>query len=228
MPAMNKPTTPPQRSFWAKFGRAVRNDPKKAATLTVLVAILVVLQLRLQMSRGENTARAGAAQSSLASATGTSQNHTGGGGASGFSGRPQDAVAALRAWMDAAPTPLGRNLFAINLERFPQDGNRTATAGEGAVGFWDELAKSMTSRADVRRERQVLLENLQQQASQLRLQSTLMGATPKAVIDGEMVSEGDVVACGSGETRTTFRVLKIEPRRIIVEREGIRLEIQMK
>ena len=228
MPAMNKPTTPPQRSFWAKFGRAVRNDPKKAATLTVLVAILVVLQLRLQMSRGENTARAGAAQSSLASATGTSQNHTAGGGASGFSGRPQDAVAALRAWMDAAPTPLGRNLFAINLERFPQDGNRTATAGEGAVGFWDELAKSMTSRADVRRERQVLLENLQQQASQLRLQSTLMGATPKAVIDGEMVSEGDVVACGSGETRTTFRVLKIEPRRIIVEREGIKLEIQMK
>ena len=62
----------------------------------------------------------------------------------------------------------------------------------------------------------------------MRLQSTVMGATPKAVIDGEMVSEGDVVACGTGETRTTFRVLKIEPRRIIVEREGIKLEIQMK
>jgi len=37
-----------------------------------------------------------------------------------------------------------------------------------------------------------------------------------------------LVACGTGETRTVFRVLKIEPRRIIVEREGIKLEIQMK
>jgi len=62
----------------------------------------------------------------------------------------------------------------------------------------------------------------------MRLQSTVMGATPKAVIDERVVSEGDVVACGSGENRTTFRVLKIEPRRIIVEREGIKLEIQMK
>jgi hypothetical protein len=47
-----------------------------------------------------------------------------------------------------------------------------------------------------------------------------MGAKPKAVIDGALVGEGDVVA--------QFRVLKIEARRIIVEREGIKLEIQMK
>jgi hypothetical protein len=47
-----------------------------------------------------------------------------------------------------------------------------------------------------------------------------MGASPKAVIDGGLVGEGDVVA--------SFRVLRIEPRRIIVEREGIKLEIQMK
>jgi hypothetical protein len=80
--------------------------------------------------------------------------------------------------------------------------------------------KSMTFRADVRKERQILVENLQQQASQLRLQSTMMGAKPKAVIDGEMVEEGEFVA--------SFRVLKIEARRIIVEREGIKLEIQMK
>jgi len=78
----------------------------------------------------------------------------------------------------------------------------------------------MTSRADVKKERQILVENLARQASQLRLQSTIMGASPKAVIDGGLVGEGDVVA--------TFRVLRIEPRRITVEREGIKLEIQMK
>ena len=40
------------------------------------------------------------------------------------------------------------------------------------------------------------------------------------MINGKLIAEGDVVA--------SFRVLKIEPRRIIVEREGIRLEILMK
>jgi hypothetical protein len=90
------------------------------------------------------------------------------------------------------------------------------------------LEKSLTLRADVRRERQILMENLQQQASQLRLQTTVMGASPKAVIDGELVGEGDVVAARSGDGRASFRVLKIEARRIIVEREGIKLAIQMK
>jgi hypothetical protein len=55
-----------------------------------------------------------------------------------------------------------------------------------------------------------------------------MGATPKAVVDGELVGEGDLVATKSGESRIEFRVLKIEARRIIVEREGIKLVIQMK
>jgi hypothetical protein len=46
-----------------------------------------------------------------------------------------------------------------------------------------------------------------------------MGPNPRAVINGELVGEGDVVA--------EFRVLKIEARRIVIEREGIRLEITM-
>ena len=221
-------TNPPQqqpRTFWGKISRAVRNDPKRAATLTVLVAILVVLQVRLHMSRADGTARAGAASELIGALTssyvGTSQNSSNGRNAA-------DAAIALRKWMDAPAVPLGRNLFTVNLERFPQDGNRTTTPNDGVVGFWDELAKSMNSRADVRKERQILLENLTQQASQMRLQSIVMGASPKAVINERVVSEGDVVACGSGENSTSFRVLKIEPRRIIVEREGIKLEIQMK
>ena len=66
----------------------------------------------------------------------------------------------------------------------------------------------------------LVVEAVQRQAAEMRLQSTVMGAKPKAVIDGALVGEGDVVA--------QFRVLKIEARRITVEREGIKLEIQMK
>jgi hypothetical protein len=47
-----------------------------------------------------------------------------------------------------------------------------------------------------------------------------MGPQPKAMVNGELVGEDSVVA--------NFRIVQIEARRIIVEREGIRLEIQMK
>ena len=207
------------RTLWDKITRAVRNDPQKAGILTVLVAILVVLQIRLQMSEDSaNRARAAAnvaqplADNPPPFGAVTPEVHA--------AARPHDTASALRAWMDAPSAPLTRNLFEVDLDRFPHDGSRVQTANKDVVGFWDELAKSLVSRADVKKERQILVENLARQASQLRLQSTIMGASPKAVIDGGLVGEGDVVA--------TFRVLRIEPRRIVVEREGIKLEIQMK
>jgi hypothetical protein len=210
------PAMPAKRTLLDKMIQAVRNDPQKAGILTVLVAILVVLQIRLQMSGGEGGSSQATAAEAVDARPDNADDRV---GSRTGENRSQDAGAALRDWMDAPSVPLGRNLFAINLERFPQDGTRTS-ASTNAAGFWDELAKSMTFRADVRKERQILVENLQQQASQLRLQSTMMGATPKAVIDGELVGEGEFVA--------SFRVLRIEARRIIVEREGIKLEIQMR
>jgi hypothetical protein len=198
---------------------AVRRDPQKAGILTVLVAILLVLQMRLRLSSDGGPSKAtAAAPTQSGNSTGVlSANH-----------EPTDPATALRAFMEGTIAPVKRNLFVIDLERFPQDNGRTTSANTAGSGFWDELAKSMTARADVKRERQILLENVQQQAAELRLQSTVMGASPRAVIDGELVGEGDVVAAKSGENRVSFRVLKIEARRIIVEREGIKLAIQMK
>ena len=226
-------------SIVTKIVAAVRRDPQKAGILTVLLAILVVLQVRLYINDRDTNARATTAsltptnsstdglspsQSALANNSGSSNPV-----AQNGSARPADGATALRIWMDAPPVSIGRNLFTANLERFPQDGGRTTSANSKVSGFWDELAKSMSARADVKKERQILMENLAQQASLLRLQSTVMGPTPKAVINGDLVGEGDVVTSGTvGDTRVVFRVLKIEPRRILVEREGITLSIQMK
>jgi hypothetical protein len=209
----------PPRTLWDKIFKAVRNDPKKAGILTVLISILVVLQVRLQMSDKDAGPSRAIANTAGGAADNSSASGTGSGGIAAPA-KPMDSATALRVWMDAPGAPLSRNLFTVQLEKFPHDGSPIQTTNKDVVGFWDELAKSMSSRADVRKERQILVENLARQASQLRLQSTIMGASPKAVIDGDLVGEGDVVA--------TFRVLRIEPRRIIVEREGIKLEIQMK
>ena len=66
---------------------------------------------------------------------------------------------------------------------------------------------------------QGLIQNLRQQAGQLQLTSTVMGPRPKAVINGQMVGEGEIVA--------QFRVVKIDARSAVVERDGVRLEIAM-
>ncbi len=203
-------------SLYDRLTHALRKEAKKAAALTFLLSVLGILWVRMAMKNGDTPQIANAAGSARILSV---PNPVSRGG---------EATAAFKTWLNTPLGSINRNLFAVNLDHFPQENrNGTQQANNGA-GFWGELAKSVSAKADVTKERQFLLENLQQQASQLRLETTLMGAKPKAVVNGGFVGVGDVVACGTGEARTTFRVLKIEARRIIIEREGVKLEVPMK
>jgi hypothetical protein len=202
------------QSFRQRIFRAVKADPKKTCALVVLVTTLGMMWVRMAMKHRETPAFAATNTKYIA---------------------PDNILATMGDKPDGAPDrwlraeipPLSRNLFGIKLDNFPRDGSAPQTNETSTTdGFWDQLAKSMATRADLKQERAALVENIHHDASQLRLQSIVMGAKPRAVINGDMVGEGDIVASASGEGRT-FRVLKIESRRIIVEREGIKLEIQM-
>jgi hypothetical protein len=107
----------------------------------------------------------------------------------------------------------------VKLEYFAKEGSGEAPrTRENGQGFWDELAKSLAAKADQEKARRILIGNLQAQASKLNLQSTVMSnGSTKAMVNGTLVEEGDTV---SG-----FKILKIEARRMVVEREGIRLEV---
>jgi hypothetical protein len=136
--------------------------------------------------------------------------------------RASKAAAAMREWNSMPITSLSRNLFAVNLDYFPQESGRadlTLRLPQGH-GFWDELEKSMLSKAEEKNVRQKLVEGLRLQAAQLHLQTIMMGPKPKAMIDGALVSEGDAIA--------SFRVVKIAARGIILEREGTKLEISFR
>jgi hypothetical protein len=196
-----------------KLMTAVRADPKKAAVLTILVIALSLMWVRRLAggNSGPQSSNASiAARSDKENAARHESAQRGGG----------DSGASYIEWRTAPIQPLARNFFAIRFERFPLDGSRPAPLAERRDTFWDDLAKSLSSQADHKKQRQILIENLQMQAGQLRLQTTLMGPTPRAVVNGMSVGEGDVVA--------EFRVFRIEARRIIVEREGIKLEIPMR
>lgn len=198
-----------------KIARAMAQDPKKAVVLSVLLTVMGVMWARVMFNGKTGPSSAVAASSAEAStdakmAISTANN---------------DRIRAeLNTWLAGDAPPVARNLFAVKFDYFQQDASRagqTLRAPEGD-GFWDKLAKSMTVQADQKEEQRILIENLRLQAAQLRVQSTMMGAQPKALINDSLVGEGDVVA------KSEFRVLKIEPRRIVVERKGIKLAIEMK
>lgn len=200
-------------NFVQKLSASVKADPKKASVLAILVAVLLGMWGKLILRGGNGPDKASAA---LAASVEDPKNV-----ALAESENRDYARRKLETWLAEKPRPIERNLFAVKLDYFPQDASRISQVLQAPTGngFWDDMAKSMTAKADVKRERQILVENLQLRAAQLRLQSTMMGAQPKALINGELAREGDVVA--------SFRVLKIEPRRVIVEREGVKLEILM-
>jgi hypothetical protein len=130
------------------------------------------------------------------------------------------ALLAMQKWAVAPVPQVSRNLFSVRIEYFPVDGSRTTPLQQADDGFWQRLEKSMALQADQRDKRENLIANFKDEAAKLRLESTMMGPEPKAMVNGDLVGEGSVVA--------NFRIVSIEARRIIVEREGIRLEIDMK
>jgi hypothetical protein len=213
----------PRPAWVGAVGYACRRDPKKAGVFAVLLVVLGTMWVRM----GSDGGATGPATASGARGGAHGGAATGDPAALRASRRPAELDAAVSDWRGTPVLP-PRNLFAVKFDYFPRDGSRSAEPVRGGEGFWAELGKSLASRTDDKKQRQVLIENLQLQAAKLRLETTMMGARPTAVINGEMVGEGDLVASGSGVTRTVFRVSKIEARRVIVEREGIKLEIPMK
>jgi hypothetical protein len=201
-------------TFIDKLVRQAKADPKKATVLAVLLLVLGILWAR--MAGGSSTGPAAAVANISPTRAGGSSGNLDIPGAPRNSNR---ALAALVEWHKRPISPLSRNLFVINYDFYPQDGSKAPPIKPlTGDGFWDQLAKSMSLRADSIKEHQVLVENLRLQAAQLKVQSTMMGARPKALINGELVGEGSVVA--------SFRVSKIEARRIVLEREGIKLEVR--
>jgi hypothetical protein len=200
----------------------VRAEPKKATTLAMLVLLLAFCAYKT-FGRGPG-ARPTAAKASVGG---------GGGGASYNLPRPRTGVQSARSASSptgrgqmmkfiAEPAPaLGRNVFLVKLDHFPRDGSRAPERTASGPGFWDQLAKSFTSKADQEKARRFLLENIRERASRLELQSivTSNGAT-MAMVNGKLLGEGDEVE--------GFRVVRIEGTRVVVEREGVRVELVFK
>jgi len=201
--------------------RACERDPRRAVLAAGVGLAMAGLALRALAGAPSTSAlgRAGHAD------PGTSRNPATNGVFQTAAPSQSAAGDGLVEWLDAERHPPRRDLFAA--DALPGvDASVTAATGSQTVeksrfdeGLWDEVAKSMAARADHSWERQTRLADLKREAGRLRLTKIVTGPPPAAFVNDELVEEGCVVA--------SFRVLRIEPRRIIVEREGIRLDVPL-
>lgn len=177
-----------------------RTSPQKAWVLLGLAVLLAVMWGRMLLgAHGPNGAAAMAPPPSLADPLAAMH-------------RPPPAVNPLQKWAHQPIVPLDRNLFNVPLDYYPQDASEDRKSAS-------ELAKSHSTQADLEQQRQILVDNIRQRAQALKLESTMTGSQPSAIVNGEVVREGSVVE--------GFRVLRIEARRIVVECQGVSLELSM-
>lgn len=223
-----------QRQIAQHLPEGLRQDPRKAAVLGGLLVVLGVVGVRQFALGGAGPASASAA-SNKAAPTGAGKA---GGARQGSTPaqRAGAAAAGVELWLAQPIRPLERNLFALNTEAFPRvsrPGNVTNPAAGETVRavqdelFWDRLAKSIATRADQKRQRQIRTENLQTAAGKLKVQSTIMGTSPRALIDGKMVRVGDSIVADPTGAALSFRILRVEARRIVIERDHTKLEVPM-
>ncbi|CAN5400400.1 hypothetical protein BH10PLA1_BH10PLA1_02570 [soil metagenome] len=205
-------------TWQTKLNDAIRRDPQKVGVLGVLALILIVMSGRLIL-----TGKTEPAPSAAATFV-TPANPASGERDFRASGK-KDTSAAMQRWLTSTPAKIARNLFAVDLDHYPHLSGKSPISRNRQSTDED---KSAEQAADEQKDWESRVQVLQRQAGQLKIQSTMMSAKPQALINGQMVREGDLVTSDPGESQASFKVLKIEPRRIIVEHEGIRLEILMK
>lgn len=199
-------------TWWSeKVMEPLRASPQKATAIAALLAVLVVLWGRLIL--GSHNPQSASAMPALF----TSSDSQG----DPITSSPNSYTQAdsLQKWAREKVVPLSRNLFTAPLDFYPSDDGKAGNTAAAGDGFWDRLGKTVSSRADQSQQRQILAENLRVQAGSLKLESTLTGENPEAMVSGEVVRAGSVVQ--------GFRVLEILDRKIIFEREGIKLEVSM-
>ena len=191
--ASGKGTSPVER-----LRSQMRVQPGKVAATGLLVCVLLVLLLRGVLRPG--TASAGdAAPTRVPPAT---------------AGRVETPAVLLQPEaLPQAALPAGarwslpRDIFAVDLRRFPKTGSKLAEGpADATVG---ELPDDATAR----------LAEIRRQASMLRLEGTVSGPPSAAFFGGTSVAVG-------GEYRG-FRLVEVGDHSVQVEREGVRLEVQM-
>lgn len=115
-----------------------------------------------------------------------------------------------------------RDLFEPRLEYFPLLAGRTAVAVGGAAGpgWFTAVRKRVLEKQRAQSERLAHINAIRMQAEALSLTSTILGDSPAAVIDGQVVHKGEAI---SG-----FTIVGIGSKKCLLSKAGVLVDLIMK
>lgn len=176
----------------------LKRDKRKTAVMATLLLVAVALTGRLIL-------RADKPATAMAARTAVSQTP-----------RQQDRTAVVEVSDVSQPgkerdlgpvnTTITRDIFVPNPAYFPPAEAKPVTVSEQPRPGMDDLA---AERAGI-----------QAQARQLALQSTVLSAVPTAIIEGQVLREGDFI--------NGYRILEVGSRQCTLEKNGVKVVIEMK
>ncbi|MGD1278403.1 MAG: hypothetical protein ABR964_14415 [Tepidisphaeraceae bacterium] len=204
-----EPTASPGDEEFAAEGDFV--DPPRSGinqntlALMVLVAVVVGVTYVMVLRSGPGKAAAADAQAEAAGATINS-----------FLSGGADNVRVIAMMLQKTETVVNRFRAYPSTKQVPLEDLHTNPFHFGRA----KAARADLDDAAVKRQRQEQLESILAAAKQLRLQSILIGDARKScIIDGKVYTQGQSVG--------RFTLLEIGSRSIIVQSDGVRLEIAM-
>jgi hypothetical protein len=192
----------------------VRNDPRKAIMVAVVIVTMVAISCRFIF---HEPATAPAADfSSL-----MSDNVD----AAPPAPAKISTADAMKQWLAGVDQPAKRNLFTLNLDDYPSDTSINPAGAARIVqdqkdqSLWNDVAKSMVAQADYQRERDVRLKNLQRITAKLRVEKITVGPPARVQVNGETVEANGTIA--------SVHVIQIGSDRITVEKDGVTLDLPL-
>jgi hypothetical protein len=194
-------------SSFERLKAEILADKKKVIILGSLGALAVALGARAMLS-GDKRPSSGARVATVSTATASS--YAAAASTIDAESRFRTIAASLPALAQASRSE--RDIFSLNTEHFPQPVETQPPETPDA--------KSEPQSDDDAKRREAIARD----AESIRLKSTLIGDRPVAVIDlGGITGSRDLLV-RVGDTVSGFVVVSIESKRVILERDGERIE----
>ncbi len=192
----------------------VTSDRRKASVLGALLIIAGGMWLRTMLIADNAPRKARASVNSKIASIDAGEG-------SGNSIGDREKSKRLRIEIPAPPA-LDRDLFALSARYFSLSSQTEAPAQEppkSAQGTVENPHEQELLR------QQALVRRINEEAAELRLRSTIVGANPFAVIESGASGKSSGMVVGLGGTIRGFQLVEVRSRSVVLEKSGVQVEL---
>lgn len=213
------PTAP--SNFWTRVRADLARDRRKTALMAVLMVVAAVLGVRM-LGQHSTPAPAAAAVPTEPPTGGLLAAKAGAARADHVTPRKGNDPGQRENYLARMDRSINRDLFKTSPEYFPSTGaaEEDATVSAGRGSWLGDMIEQLAQQQQAQRDRLDQMAAIRFQAQSLNLQSTILGSTPIALINGQPLQ--------AGATINGFVIAEITPNACRLTRDGVTVELRMK